>query len=133
MSKIKREKRSIVRLRLKNPLKVVISSIGSVVKYDLQTRDISENGFFLDFNEPGRFPFNLSSIMEVWLEIKEDSVIFFNGKMARVVNKDSIGKNDIGPGIGVKIIQIDHNFHQILKQYIEDTLEDKESNLKSVS
>ena len=80
-----RDNRKVYRVKLENPLKVVMGSIGADVKYDLVTNDISPNGFFLDFESPGRFPFNPSSIMEVWLSLDKGEQVFFNGKMARVV------------------------------------------------
>ena len=60
-----RENRKVKRVKLEEPLKVVIGSIGGDIRYDLVTYDISDTGFFLRHQSPGRFPFSPSSILEV--------------------------------------------------------------------
>jgi hypothetical protein len=116
---IQKENRKTSRVRLDKPLKVVMGSIGSNVRYELVTSNLSVNGFFLGFEKPGRFPFTPSSIMEVWLEIKEGSTLFFNGKMARVVYPDAV-TDEMGPGIAIKIIQIDRSTDEKLRGFIEE-------------
>jgi hypothetical protein len=107
-----------MRLKLGNPLRVIMGSIGAEVRYDLQTRDISNKGFFLDFKSPGRFPFTPSSIMEIWLELEEGNTIFFNGKMARVVYPSDHLARESGPGIAVRIVQIERDQEKALLEYI---------------
>lgn len=111
-----KDNRKVGRIRLSEPLKVIIGSIGADVRYDLLTSDISPNGFFLDFQAPGRFPFNHSSIMEVWLELSPGQEIFFNGKMARTVHPSL--NSGVSPGIAVKIVQIRPEQEQILLDFI---------------
>lgn len=113
-----RENRSHVRVKLDRPLKVVMGSIGADIRYELVTRNVSLTGFFLDFDKPGRFPFTPASIMEVWLELEPGVTIFFNGKMARVVLPSEASGEDTGPGIAIKIVQIDHKNDQVLKDFI---------------
>lgn len=127
-----RENRRVVRVRLLEPLTVTMGSIGSDVRYDLQTHDISNNGFFLDFEKPGRFPFTPSSIMEVWMVLGSGEKIFFNGKMARVVYPKDEGAKVSGPGIAVRIIQIENEQEKILVDYINWELE-REVNVESAS
>lgn len=110
-----RENRKNFRIHLEEPLRVVLSSIGATVRYEMVTKNISTNGFFLDFEKPGRFPFTPSSIMEVWLELSEGNTIFFNGKMARVVREPS---KTTGPGIAIKIIQIDKDNEVALRDFV---------------
>ena len=69
MSANLRENRKVQRILLEEPLRVVLCSIGAEVKYELTTRNVSNTGFFLEFESPGRFPFNQSSIMEVWMAV----------------------------------------------------------------
>jgi len=116
----RKESRRNVRIRLPDALKVVMGSLGAEVRYDLETRNISHTGFFLDFEKPGRFPFTASSIMEIWLELESGKTIFFNGKMARVVYPSDEAANDTGPGIAVRIVQIDEENEKILFAFIED-------------
>lgn len=111
-----KENRRVVRVHLEQPLKVVMGSIGSSVRYDLETKDVSSNGFFLSFDKPGRFPFNRASIMEVWLELEPGNTLFFNGKMARVVSSDAAGKD--GSGIAIRIVQIDDENEARLREFI---------------
>ena len=118
-----REHRRVVRLKLEKPLAVVMGSMGSEVRYDLVTRDISNNGFFLDFEKPGRFPFTPASIMEIWMELEPGKTIFFNGKMARVVFPDDKEAKRTGPGIAVRIVQIDSEQEQLLVGFIKKQLE----------
>ena len=113
-----RENRRVTRLILENPLKVVMGSMGADVRYDLHTRNISINGFFLDFQKPGRFPFTPASIMEVWLELEPAHSIFFNGKMARIVHSNDPGAVVTGPGIAVRIVQIEKESEVALREFI---------------
>jgi len=119
---VNRENRKTRRVALSRPLKVVMGSIGAEMRYELLTRNISINGFFLDFDKPGRFPFTPSSIMEVWLELEPGSAIFFNGKMARVVHPDDPSAQENGPGIAIKIVQIDRENERLLGEFIDTNL-----------
>jgi len=118
VSATKRENRRVNRIILNNPLRVVLSSLGDGVKYETVTRNISITGFFLDFEKPTRFPFTPASILEIWLELEKGNTIFFNGKMARVVKQTDEAASDTGPGIGVKIVQIDKENEASLKEFI---------------
>ncbi len=114
-----KENRRNVRVFLEQPLKVVMGSIGADVRYELMTRNLSITGFFLDFDKPGRFPFTPASIMEIWLELGQLGTIFFNGKMARVVHPDDNESDNIGPGIAVKIVQINAENERILREFVK--------------
>ncbi|MBC7660350.1 MAG: PilZ domain-containing protein [Chitinophagaceae bacterium] len=124
MSSQGRENRKVKRVALDKPLRVIISSIGAQVRYEVSTRDISHSGFFLDFENPNRFPFNQSSILEVWAELEPGRAVFFNGKMARVVPKDNAVVHEIGAGIAIKIVQIDKENEKILFDFIARQLAD---------
>ncbi|MCB9229264.1 MAG: PilZ domain-containing protein [Deltaproteobacteria bacterium] len=113
-----RDNRRVIRVHLTQPLTVIMGSIGSDVRYNLMTRDISNNGFFLDFEKPGRFPFTPSSIMEVWMDLGGQDPIFFNGKMARVVYPHDDAAKISGPGIAIRIIQIETDQEKNLLDYI---------------
>ena len=118
-----RENRKVNRVRLDDPLKVVICSIGAHVKYELTTSDISNNGFFLSFENPGRFPFNQSSIMEVWLSLESKKTIFFNGKVARVVQpSEEAATGSAESGIAIRIVQIDKSNEDLLKGFIAERI-----------
>lgn len=121
-----RDNRRVIRVHLEYPLTVTMGSIGSDVKYNLMTRDISNNGFFLDFEKPGRFPFTPSSIMEVWMAIGKTETIFFNGKMARVVYPTDEAAKVTGPGIAIRIIQIEPEEEQGLVDFISKKLEEQD-------
>lgn len=133
MTSGRRENRRVIRLRLKSPLKVVMGSLGADVKYDLLTRNISTTGFFLDFEKPGRFPFTSASIMEVWLELERNNTIFFNGKMARVVLPGDPQAADTGPGIGVRIVQIDARNDGALREFIDRKIQEQQENSEEVA
>ncbi len=113
-----RDSRKVKRVRLERPMRVVISSIGALVRYETTARDISHTGFFLEFDSPNRFPFNQSSILEVWAELEPECAIFFNGKMARVVGKENAVVQDTEAGIAIKIVQIDRDNEKILQDFI---------------
>ena len=123
----RKESRKNVRLKLTEPLKVVMGSIGAEVRYDLVTRNISYNGFFLDFDKPGRFPFTAASIMEIWLELEPNNTIFFNGKMARVVFPHDEKAKETGPGIAVRIVQMDSKNETALKEFIDRKMREREA------
>ena len=133
MSATRRENRRVNRVRLKEPLRVVLSSLGDAVKYEMVTRNISLTGFFLDFQKPGRFPFTPASIVEVWLELEPGNTIFFNGKMARVVHPQDQAAQDTGPGIGVKIVQIDKENDATLKEFVTRKVMESEGNTGDVA
>jgi PilZ domain len=120
----RKESRKTGRLKLEQPLRVVMGSIGADVKYDMVSRNISHTGFFLDFEKPGRFPFTAASILEVWLELEPGNTIFFNGKMARVVFPGDERARDTGPGIAVRIIQIDAKNEKVLFDFIDRKLKE---------
>ena len=119
-----KESRKVKRVHLDNPIKVVICSIGGGVKYDMTTRDISSTGFFLEYDSPARFPFNRSSILEVWLTIGADNTLFFNGKMARVVYPDpkTSPEEATSPGIGIKIVQINEENETKLEVFLKNKM-----------
>ena len=119
MAEGKRENRKMVRLLLKAPLKVTIRSLGAEISYELETRNLSYTGFFLDFEKPGRFPFTPASIMEIWIELEKGFTIFFNGKMVRKVMPGEPGSDITGPGIAVHIIQIEPKTDIQLKNFID--------------
>jgi hypothetical protein len=118
-----KENRRVKRLKLEKSLRVVIGSIGAQIKYEVSTRDISHTGFFLEFESPARFPFNHSSILEVWAELGPNQAIFFNGKMARVVPKENAVMACTGAGIAIKIVLIDKENEKILHDFIDRHLE----------
>lgn len=122
----RKESRKTGRLKLEQPLRVVMGSIGADVKYDMVSRNISHTGFFLDFEKPGRFPFTAASILEIWLELEPGTTIFFNGKMARVVFPSDERARDTGPGIAVRIIQIDAKNEKILFDFIDRKLRESQ-------
>jgi hypothetical protein len=120
----RKESRKNLRVKLSGGLRVVMGSIGAEVRYDVSTRNISHTGFFLDFEKPGRFPFTPASILEIWMELEVGLSVFFNGKMARVVYPGDDRAKETGPGIAVRIIQIDSKNEKILTDFIERKLKE---------
>ena len=117
-----KENRKVKRLRLERSVRVVIGSIGAQNRYEVSTRDIAHTGFFLEFESPARFPFNQSSILEVWAELEPETAIFFNGKMARVVPRENGVMADTGAGIAIKIVLIDKDNEKNLYDFISRKL-----------
>jgi len=122
----RKESRKNIRVKLPRPLRVVMGSIGAEVRYDVTTRNISHTGFFLDFEKPGRFPFTPASILEIWIELDSESSIFFNGKMARVVFPGDDRAKETGPGIAVRIVQIDSKNEKILFDFIDRRVKEQQ-------
>jgi hypothetical protein len=120
----RKDSRKTGRVRFDKPMKVVLRSIGAEATYDLGTRNISYTGFFLDFEKPGRFPFTSASIMEIWITLAPDLTIFFNGKMTRKVYPNDSAALDTGPGIAVRIVQIDSKNERILTDFIDRSKKD---------
>ncbi len=128
----RKESRKNGRIKLGHELRVVIRSIGADVRYDMVSRNISHTGFFLDFEKPGRFPFTAASIMEIWLELEAGNTIFFNGKMARVVFPGDEAAKETGPGIAVRIVQIDTKNEKALFDFLDrkaKEVQDKDENV----
>jgi hypothetical protein len=122
----RKESRKVGRIKFEAPLRVVMGSIGADVKYDMGTRNISHTGFFLDFEKPGRFPFTAASIMEIWIELEPGNTIFFNGKMARVVFPGDEAAKETGPGIAVRIVQIDAKNEKMLFDFIDRKVKERQ-------
>lgn len=118
-----REKRKGERLILEKKCPVVLASIGSDVRYHLETNNISSYGFFLEFENPDRFPFTKASMMEVWLDTGKEEPIFFNAKMIRIIYEKDKDASLWGVGIAIKIIQISKNNDERLRTYIEEEME----------
>lgn len=133
MVNVSRENRRYGRVIIEKALRVSMRSIGSEASYNMETRNVSDTGFFLRFEKPGRFPFTPSSIMEVWLTLEEGSTIFFNGKMTRVVHPDEAVSLDTEPGIAIKIIQIEKDEENILREFIRKKATERESSAKSAA
>lgn len=125
---VNRENRRYGRVTVEKGVRVSLRSIGSEVSYDMETFNISDTGFFLKFEKPGRFPFGPSSIMEVWLELEKDNTVFFNGKMTRVVYPEEAITPDIEPGIAIRIIQIDKGEENLLREFIRKKALENEAN-----
>lgn len=123
---VRKESRKNIRIKLESALRVVMGSIGADVRYDMTSRNISHTGFFLDFEKPGRFPFTAASIMEIWLELEPGNTIFFNGKMARVVYPSDERAKDTGPGIAVRIIQIDSKNEKALFDFLDRKIKEQQ-------
>jgi hypothetical protein len=129
----RKESRKNNRVKLGSPLRVVMGSIGADVRYDMVSRNISHTGFFLDFEKPGRFPFTSASIMEIWLELEEGNTIFFNGKMARVVYPSDEAAKETGPGIAVRIVQIDSKNEKALFEFLDRKIRELQENRNNVA
>jgi len=128
-----KESRRNGRIKLGEPLRVVMGSLGADVRYDLATRNVSHTGFFLDFEKPGRFPFTTASIMEIWLELEPGNTIFFNGKMARVVFPNDEAAKETGPGIAVRIVQIDAKNEKALFDYLDRKIKERDEKANNVA
>lgn len=118
-----KEPRRNARLLLDTALHVIMGSIGSDVRYELETKDVTSKGFFIETKKTGRFPFTASSIIEIWLEIAPGSVIFFNGKISRVIlpeEAESIGEP---AGIGFRVIQIEPEEEKKLSEFLHKKLD----------
>lgn len=122
----RKESRRNGRIKLVQALRVVMGSIGAEVRYDMTTHNVSHTGFFLDFDKPGRFPFTPASIMEIWLELEPGNTIFFNGKMARVVYPGDEAAKETGPGIAVRIVQIDNRNEKTLFEFLDRKLRERD-------
>ena len=132
MVNVSRENRRYGRVIIEGGLRVSMRSIGSEASYNMETRNVSDTGFFLRFEKPGRFPFTPSSVMEVWLTLEEGNTIFFNGKMTRVVHPEEAVLLETEPGIAIRIIQIEKDEENVLREFIRKKAvenEDKDQSL----
>lgn len=125
-------------LHLDQPLHVVVGSIGSDVRYELETKDITARGFFLESSTPGRFHFTMSSIVEVWIELGSDLTVFFNAKIARITEsseamEESRTDDSATPGIQFRIIQIEPEEEKKLTDFVAAKVaEDEKKHASSV-
>lgn len=126
---VDREKRRGERLLLEKKRPVVIAPIGSDVRYHLETKNVSNHGFFLEYENPDRFPFTKASMMEVWLDTGEGDLVFFNAKMLRLIREDDKEADLWGAGIAIKIIQITKENEERLEAYIDKEMENTKNSI----
>ena len=129
---VNRENRRYGRIKIAKGLRVAMRSIGSEISYNMETHNVSDTGFFLNFEKPGRFPFTPASIMEVWLELEHEQTIFFNGKMTRVVYPEEASA-DNEAGIAIKIVQIEKDEENALRDFIRKKAIENETKNKSAT
>lgn len=129
---VNRENRRYGRIKIAKGLRVAMRSIGSEISYNMETHNVSDTGFFLNFEKPGRFPFTPASIMEVWLELEHEQTIFFNGKMTRVVYPEEASA-DNEAGIAIKIVQIEKDEENVLRDFIRKKAIENETKNKSTT
>ena len=107
-------------------MNVIISSIGSDLRYEFKTRDLSVGGMFLKFADPNRLPFTSSSLLEVWVELGNE-IIFCNAKIVRVVHpKDEISKL-YGSGVAIRVVEIQQRDSELLSKYLSDYISEQEA------
>ena len=70
--------------------------------------------------------------MEIWLSLGNNGTIFFNGKVARVVQPIE-GQDEANQesGIAVRIVQIDKDSEDLLKGFISERIVDVENQAAS--
>jgi hypothetical protein len=66
--------------------------------------------------------------MEIWLELEPGNTIFFNGKMARVVYPTDNAAKESGPGIAVRIVQINKDQEDGLIEFINRRVSEQKAN-----
>jgi hypothetical protein len=123
---VERDGRQEKRVILSSPLNVIISSIGSDLRYEFKTRDLSVGGMFLKFADPNRLPFTSSSLLEVWVELGSE-IIFCNAKIVRIVHpKDEISKL-YGAGVAIRVVEIQQRDSDLLSKYLSDYISEQEA------
>ena len=126
-----RDNKRIQRVFSQKPLRVLISSIGSDVKYELSTQNLSTQEIFLNFDKPGRLPFTKASILEVWIELSSKKILFFNGKIARIVFSEDEDASTFGPGLGIRIILASDDNQETFDTFLDDNSETETTNLQA--
>ncbi len=110
------EKRKLLRVEVQQPLRVYVRSIGSNVEYEFKSDNLSPQGINLIGRQSISYPFNSSTLLDVWVQIKDkqNSVIYFTAKIIRTHKKQ--GKLIFG----LRIVQISNESELKLIQYITD-------------
>ncbi len=109
------DKRQAIRLIVRKSLRVYIRSIGSNVKYELFSKNISHKGIGLESFVERKYPFDLNTLLDVWLQLddQDNTVVSFCAKIVR--SQDSDGKQSYG----LSICQINDDQETKLHEYIE--------------
>lgn len=120
------EKRRMIRIQVKRQLRAYIKSVGSHVKHEFETIDVSVNGLLLHSPRTRRYPFSEATLLEVWLQLDDEdkTVIFFNAKVARSFEDK---KDDGRLNFGLRIIQIEKGQEERLVRYIDENRSDSET------
>lgn len=127
---VERENRRGERILLKEKRPVVIAPIGSDIRYRLETRNVSDKGLFLEHENPERFPFTNSSLMEIWFDAGGEALICFIAKMMRQVGKSDEKASLWGTGIAIKIIQIAKEDEERLGAFLDKEVANKNNSVK---
>jgi len=115
------ERRQTFRIALEEPLKTTIRSIGSKIKYNVETKNLSNSGTRIIKKKDSQqdWKFTENSMLEVWITLNEKTgeEIFFNAKILWNIE-------DKGDMIyGLKIIQINKREEDILIRFIQSLRE----------
>ena len=120
---VAKERRKFERFTLETKNKAYLASIGSSLIYALQTRNISKKGLFLSCEDPERYPFTTSSLLEVSLDIGDGQSVFFNAKPVRFFSPFDNQASLWGPGLAIKIVQISEGEDKKLEKFLKDLSE----------
>ncbi len=115
------ERRQTFRIALEKPLKTTIRSIGSKIKYQVETKNLSNAGTRIIKKKDSKqdWKFTENSMLEVWITLDEKTgeEIFFNAKIIW----DMEDKDDMI--YGLKIIQINKREEDTLIRFIQSLRE----------
>jgi hypothetical protein len=109
----KRDRRIKPRFEIKVEARIQAQLIGSPLKLDFVTENISEGGLLLNYSGRERLTFNAATILETWLFPDEGDPIFFFTKFVRYQSPTTIA---------IRIIDIDQDAHVRYRKFIETNM-----------
>ncbi len=103
------EKRLNLRLKIQVKARVVAQLIGSSVKHEFMSDNISSAGLLLQHDPSVPHAFNHHSILEVWIDDDHSQSIYFLAKYIRKASENSFA---------IRIVDVDSKNEKLLAAFL---------------
>ena len=105
-----KDRRFKARFQAKVKLRLIAQLIGNNQRYQYHTENISASGLLIHHEGKKSSTFNSHSILEVWLEIAEETHVFFLAKYVRKASQHSFA---------IKIVDIDKKNEEMYRSFLD--------------
>ena len=104
------EKRLNLRFKIPIRARVIAQLIGSSVKFEFVSDNISSAGLLLQHDPVSQHSFNPHSILEVWIDDDADNQIYFLAKYIRKASENTFA---------IRIVDVDSKNEKLLTAFLD--------------